>query len=231
MLKFANVDDRLCLWVDGQLLDLGPRASYRQDATDFPGPGLDDLTPVGIAAHRTEVTVSHLGIFRDIYYRSEEVLNRDTTRFNPTPRNESKQEGRLLDSLSDPHAWHECYRTSTTETVLQLGPDEYLMLGDNSPKSKDGRLWGNSRGAPRRHAVPRKSLVGKAFYIYWPHGVPFLNNGRGYPDDGESLIRRLPMLKRWFYHTKIDNGQPVLSDYPQFRVPFYPQFKRMKRIR
>jgi signal peptidase I len=231
MLKFANVDDRLCLWVDGQLVDLGPKASYRQDVTDFPGPELDDLTPVGIAAQAIEVTVSHLEIFRDIYYRSEEVLNRDTTRFNPTSRNESTQEGRLLDSLSDPRAWHECYKGSTTETVLRLGPDEFLMLGDNSPKSKDGRLWGNSRGAARRHAVPRKSLVGKAFYIYWPHGEPFLNNGRGYPDDKKSLIRTLPMLNRWFYHARIDNGQPVLSDYPQFRVPFYPQFKRMKRIR
>jgi hypothetical protein len=61
--------------------------------------------------------------------------------------------------------------------------------------------------------------------------VPFLNNGHGYPDDKESLMRRLPILNRWFYHSEIENGQPVLSDYPQFRVPFYPQVGRMKRIR
>ena len=36
---------------------------------------------------------------------------------------------------------------------------------------------------------------------------------------------------RWFYHVNLTNDQPTLSDYPQFRVPFYPQFKRMKRIR
>ena len=123
--------------------------------------------------------------------------------------------------------------TSAREAVFRLGPDEFLMLGDNSPKSKDGRLWGNSRGAARRHAVPRKALVGKAFYIYWPHGLPFLNDGQGFPGSGESMLRRLPILNRWFYHAQIDleTRQPALSDYPQFRVPFYPQFQRMKRIR
>jgi signal peptidase I len=150
---------------------------------------------------------------------------------NPTFRDESDDEAGLLDALADPRTWHERYSSSASEAMFELGPDEFLMLGDNSPKSKDGRLWGNSRGAARRHAVPRMALVGKAFYIYWPHGVPFLNDGRGYPDDKASLMRRLPVLNRWFYHLKIDDGQPVLSDYPQFRVPFYPQFGRMKRIR
>ena len=115
--------------------------------------------------------------------------------------------------------------------MFRLGPDEFLMLGDNSSKSKDGRLWGNRRGAARRHAVPRSALVGKAFYIYWPHGVPFLNNGRGFPDSENSLLKQIPVFNRWFYHVKLTNEQPTLSDYPQFRVPFYPQFKRMKRIR
>jgi len=230
-LRFANVDDRLCLWIDDRLIDLGPRASYRQDATEFPGPGIDDLTPVGIAARDTELTVSHLTIFRDIYYRSEQVRRPDTRSMDPSYRDESDDENGLFDSLADPRTWHERYSSSAMEAVFELGPDEFLMLGDNSPKSKDGRLWGNSRGAARRHAVPRTALVGKAFYIYWPHGVPFLNNGHGYPDDKESLMRRLPILNRWFYHSEIENGQPVLSDYPQFRVPFYPQVGRMKRIR
>jgi len=230
-LRFANVDDRLCLWIDDQLVDLGPRASFRQDVTDFPGPGIDDLAPVGIAARETELTVSHLRIFRDIYYRSEQVRNSDTRSVNPTFRDESDDEVGLLDSLTDPRTWHERYSGSVTEAMFELGPDEFLMLGDNSPKSKDGRLWGNSRGAARRHAVPRKALVGKAFYIYWPHGVPFLNNGRGFPDSENSLLKQIPVFNRWFYHVKLTNEQPTLSDYPQFRVPFYPQFKRMKRIR
>jgi signal peptidase I len=40
------------------------------------------------------------------------------------------------------------------------------MLGDNSPASKDGRLWG-----PVDY-VERRLLIGKAVYIYWPHAIP-----------------------------------------------------------
>jgi signal peptidase I len=44
--------------------------------------------------------------------------------------------------------------------------DQFFMLGDNSPASKDGRMWG-----PVDY-VERRLLIGKAVYIYWPHGIP-----------------------------------------------------------
>ncbi len=54
------------------------------------------------------------------------------------------------------------------------------MLGDNSPRSKDSRGWSDDRlrawdKTTGREAweVPRANLTGKAFYVYWPHGVPF----------------------------------------------------------
>ena len=55
------------------------------------------------------------------------------------------------------------------------------MLGDNSPCSKDSRGWGTEDAAwddsgRRPHEVPRPLLTGKAFYIYWPHGVPIWPN-------------------------------------------------------
>lgn len=227
--RFTNVDDRLCLWIDGDLLELGPGASYTRDQTEYPGPGPADLVPVGIAASGVNLTVNHLLIQRDIYYRGEQVIDALTRAANPLSRAEIDDPTGLLQHRDDPRSWSELYDKTAEEAVFTLGPDEYMMLGDNSPKSKDSRLWGNQRGAPRRHAVPRSALVGKAFYIYWPHGVPFLNKGRGFPDEGPSGLQRVPKLNQLFYHSEPDS--PGVSDYPSFRVPFYPQFGRMKRIR
>lgn len=39
---------------------------------------------------------------------------------------------------------------------------EYFVLGDNSPNSKDSRLW--STGP----AVPEENLIGEAFMVFWP---------------------------------------------------------------
>lgn len=35
----------------------------------------------------------------------------------------------------------------------------YYVLGDNSESSKDSRYWG---------FVPKKNIIGRAFFIYWP---------------------------------------------------------------
>jgi len=42
---------------------------------------------------------------------------------------------------------------------MTLGPDEYLVLGDNTRNSFDGRYFG---------PIKRASIIGKAFYIYAP---------------------------------------------------------------
>ena len=57
-----------------------------------------------------------------------------------------------------------------------LGKGEYFMLGDNSPASKDSRLW--SEVGPHLHnrqdyqlgTVTEDQLIGKAFFVYWPMG-------------------------------------------------------------
>lgn len=167
-------------------------------------------------------------IHRDIYYRSSHVHQAEEFATWGSEHEEwspcqSHQHLRFL--LSDPAAWWDAYKACAQTAKFTLGPDEFLMLGDNSPRSKDSRLWGNDRRAQHRHAVPRSALVGKAFFIYWPHGQPFLNGGVGFPVS---------------YHKQLDtkflpDGSAVVqktkTDYPDLRVPFYPNVGRMQRIR
>ena len=47
-------------------------------------------------------------------------------------------------------------------TVYTLGPDEYFVLGDNSPISEDSRSWTENR------MVRHKSLLGKPFMVIYP---------------------------------------------------------------
>lgn len=42
---------------------------------------------------------------------------------------------------------------------LQLGPDQYLMLGDNRNQSSDGHVWGS---------VTRDRFIGRAEILFWP---------------------------------------------------------------
>lgn len=43
--------------------------------------------------------------------------------------------------------------------TIQVLPDHYYVLGDNSAASADSRVWG---------FVPKQNLIGKAYKVYWP---------------------------------------------------------------
>jgi len=42
---------------------------------------------------------------------------------------------------------------------IVLGPDEYFVLGDNTPRSRDSRCWG---------PLPRQNITGRVKAIFWP---------------------------------------------------------------
>ena len=116
----------------------------------------------------------------------------------------------LFDILADPSQFAGARQPPSVATY-PIGPDRYMMLGDNSPRSKDSRGWDNRDRYDPEHPdygwdttdrasweVPRALLTGKAFFVYWPHGKPF---------------------------------GPDIRLSRDFRVPFRPYFERMKWIR
>jgi signal peptidase I len=53
----------------------------------------------------------------------------------------------------------QCSSTTGDFGPRHLGPDQYLMLGDNRAFSEDSRCWG---------VIHRSQIIGRAFAIYWP---------------------------------------------------------------
>jgi signal peptidase I len=89
------------------------------------------------------LVLSHVGVFRDIHYVSEST-------------------NKMMQVLQ-----------AGQGQAFELGEDEFFVLGDNSPASKDSRYWeepgrGNGGNEYRQGTVPYDYLVGKAFFVYWP---------------------------------------------------------------
>jgi signal peptidase I len=61
---------------------------------------------------------------------------------------------------NDPYAVP-CYGggSCTFSQTITIPRGDYYMMGDNRPDSEDSRFWG---------PVPRKWIIGKAFFTYWP---------------------------------------------------------------
>jgi len=219
-LLFANVDDRLLLSINGRWVKFQADGKPVDGSYEFPQlaaervPSHLDLSPVGIAARQAKLRVSHLMLKRDIHYtyRGE---------------NESHDARRRLE---DPDQYADDIKNRKPDQFPLLN-DELLVLGDNSPCSSDSRWWNHRPSHP--HALKRSLMIGKAFLIYWPHGMPF-PGPRGFsPYLGEALNSKL-----YYWHEEIKErnfpNQPVtkVTDYPANTFPFYPQFGRwFKRIR
>ena len=178
------------------------------------------------------VAVSDLLIERDLYYRAESVPN-EAGNFSNSDH-EIDENYRLRELLDDPQKWGEVYEGFARKggaEFHELGSDEFFVMGDNSPRSQDSRLWPNQvRRAVNRHAVNRQALIGKAFFIYWPHGVPFLNGGKGITLLSHKSVPR-PEPGNQFERDIAKAEANEAAEYPEYSIPFYPQWWRWKRIR
>jgi signal peptidase I len=219
-LEFANVDDRLLLSVNGRLIVFQKDGKPVDGAYEYPQmavervPTHQDLSPIGIAAQKAKIRIGKLLITRDIHY----LYKSDNSAHN----------ARLL--LEDPVRYADGVKSRLPDR-FPLADDELLVLGDNSPCSSDSRHWNHKPSHP--YGLKRSLMIGKAFLIYWPHGVPF-PGPRGFsPYLGEAANSKL-----YYWHEELkrdrnsDRTYTKVTDYPANTFPFYPQFGRwFKRIR
>ncbi len=140
-LRFANVDDRLLVWVGNRLpfqngVNYSPAKNLKPDEKN-------DLEPASIGAEPgAQVKVRKIKLFRDTYYTTNLNSARDAdVKFDPANKD----------------TWADLANMQPSTYYVQ--PGHYLCLGDNSPESSDGRSWG---------LVPRRLMLGKALLIYYP---------------------------------------------------------------
>ncbi len=167
--RFANVDDQLRLWIDGWEIGFDLPTTYEPLENFIPTEA--DLLPAGIASRAVPLEISHLRLLRDLYYIAD-----DNSFGQPLADYEFNRDYAILDGgirplaaevdalLSTPEYWS--FFAGFQEKEYKLGEGEFLALGDNSGESRDSRLWANEGIG---HCVPRRLLVGKALFVYWPH--------------------------------------------------------------
>lgn len=202
--QFINIDEQMRVVINGKEVEFPQSGRYDQLCKPYPDghaallprnrdPNIRDLFPAAIGVRGLKVQVDHLKIMRDIYYiatgncmeplpedlkKLYEVGSQRSDRLTVTPVS-ATDEDLYTSFLSDPKAWKGYGNTWSAKFVLKDG--QYLALGDNSGLSHDSRLWSSS-GSPKSvdnvpYYVDKKYLLGKAFYVYWPHGsmIPGIN--------------------------------------------------------
>lgn len=146
-LRFANVDERLVVWVDGDL-PFENGVAYSPPSELGPRPENDLEKPASIGVQGAGVAIHKLKLFRDTYYTVGGVKEHT-----------SPHEVDVRIDPIDPRTWDDL--KNPPFVTLYVPPDHFLCLGDNSPESSDGRSWG---------AVPRRLLLGRALLVYYPFG-------------------------------------------------------------
>lgn len=157
MLRLANIDARLTVWVD-RALPFGDGKEYDPpelltsadkakglkwaDIAGRHGPQKNDLEPASIGVKGAKVKVTHLRIWRDTYY----TTSASGADYDHAPT-----------TWTNPEDWEPVRKQRFATMFVQ--PGHYLCLGDNSQASSDSRQWG---------LVPERLMLGRALVVYYP---------------------------------------------------------------
>lgn len=176
-IMYVNADDRLNLWIDNKYVAFDA-ASFSRNGIAIPTyssekPG--DAEPAGISSKNAEVEITRIKVLRDLYYTS--VKGQGAFGSQVSTENETGESISIIEAYHrDPESWNtdgakEFFSAKKGQTepmfCLEKGAtaekDQFLPMGDNSPRSLDGRVWDGE------NFVERDMLIGRAMLIYWPH--------------------------------------------------------------
>ncbi len=176
-LLFCNADNRLLLWVNGRLVETPgsffnrPEVFYPSSSADDPG----DAMPCGVGIVGGAVELSRLKVLRDVYYVAQRGENQNI-------QNETGVPDYIINSIhGSPKMWNSTDGKALFDASLRSGRPMFIIpegcyfpMGDNSPESKDARIWEGP------NYFRRELLIGRAMLVYWPHSlnrpVPFTPN-------------------------------------------------------
>lgn len=169
------VDHEALAWVDGELV---LRWTYDVSLTESRRrPGAVTTPDIRLRVTGSPAIIHDVELDRDIYYSVQ--------------RDAIQAHGGIRRWGSD----------TASQPAVRLGPDQFFVLGDNTPLSDDGRYWssvdpwvGDRYFHPRNGSrdygefagiVPRQLIVGRAFFVYYPAPHYVLPNNSGpVPDFG-----------------------------------------------
>jgi signal peptidase I len=189
-LRFSKCDDQLLLWVNDRLVEFDGPTTYTPDRNVKPKWRPEDpadLEPVGLGADGVALRVGRLRVLRDVYYVATSYQTfpaEDDYDDLLTPGDRDEYLARVF---ADPKSWEKTplFDARRENVRFQTGPDEFFPCGDNSPQSRDARVWSQFGDLQQPHPPPfvrRELLTGKALMIYWPHSwrrpIPMLPNFR-----------------------------------------------------
>ena len=154
-----NVDRQIQLFINGTLV-LNEVLPWTVEEAHRWSQQLERAPEQPVVRLETTVpcTLAHVKLMRDLYYT------------NPSRYDADRR-------ISLPG-------TGTQENPVVLDQEEYFALGDNSPMSHDSRGWemvdpslrDTLVGQEKRYGrIPRRLMLGRAFFVYWPAGFRPMN--------------------------------------------------------
>jgi signal peptidase I len=139
--RFANVDCKLTVWINGKVIPFSEKAEYAPTLHRREKFEQDRLKPARLGLSGP-AEVTRLKLSRDLYY----ISGGDQPSAHSGTRDQAEYFPKSVPPSSDVQTFY-------------VQPGHFLCFGDNSTYSLDGRMWG---------LVPERLLLGKAVTVYFP---------------------------------------------------------------